>query len=237
MRWRGKVQLSVLLCVLATSTLARAQINEADRQARCANNQAVIERAETELGEIPGRMTSEEIARARAELYAIRTYYAKLISVRPGTMTDLEVTRMRELASRYGTTNANDAEGVISERIDAALRVRPRVMRLEAAIAQHQARKAELRCGQETQSTSAAPQTPDISGTWFREGDRQRLDSVQQRGSSLTFTNELTPPMTSRGHFRDGSSVIADDWEGGLVGTLSSDGKRIDWANGTSWQR
>ena len=78
---------------------------------------------------------------------------------------------------------------------------------------------------------------PNIAGTWYREGDWSRPASVGQSGERLTFTNELKPPMSSRGRFLGPREVVAEDWEGGLRGTLSNDGRRISWANGSTWQR
>jgi hypothetical protein len=44
--------------------------------------------------------------------------------------------------------------------------------------------------------------------------------------SQCTVAKETTGEL-------DGVTVIATDWEGGLRGTISADGNRIDWANDT----
>ena len=74
-----------------------------------------------------------------------------------------------------------------------------------------------------------------LGGNWCREGDRNKVASIKQSGNSLTFTNEFG--NSSRGSFENSNTVVAIDWQGGLRGTVSSDGTRINWANNTSWQR
>jgi hypothetical protein len=82
---------------------------------------------------------------------------------------------------------------------------------------------------------------PDIAGTWYREGDRSKPATVAGSGENLTFTNEFKPPLISKGKFTSPTTVVATEWEKGLVGTLISDKSgrvnRINWGNGTSWQR
>jgi len=58
---------------------------------------------------------------------------------------------------------------------------------------------------------------------------------IIQEGDSLTFINENG--QQSSGRFIDSSTIEATDWENGLQGVLSSDGNRIDWANGSWWVR
>ena len=74
-----------------------------------------------------------------------------------------------------------------------------------------------------------------LEGNWCREGDRNKTTSISQSGNSLTFTNEFG--NSSRGRFENSNTVVAIDWQGGLRGTISSDGNRISWGNGTSWTR
>lgn len=77
----------------------------------------------------------------------------------------------------------------------------------------------------------------DIAGNWSMGGPYNVGMSCQiiQQGSDLTFINENGDQ--SSGKFIVDAAVIATDWEGGLEGTLSADGNRIDWANGTWWVR
>ena len=72
-----------------------------------------------------------------------------------------------------------------------------------------------------------------ILGTWYREGDRGRPASIQQSSGGLILTNEAGG--TVLGQIQNGA-IVADGW-GGLVGKLVKDGTRINWSNGTTWQR
>jgi hypothetical protein len=75
---------------------------------------------------------------------------------------------------------------------------------------------------------------PSLAGTWFTNGTQQT--SIQQVGTTLTFTNENG--NSSPGTFLNDSQVVATGW-GNLVGTLvpTADGVRIAWANGTNWDQ
>jgi hypothetical protein len=75
-----------------------------------------------------------------------------------------------------------------------------------------------------------------FQGAWCAQGDRTKHCSVSGNGVFLTFTNENGD--TSSAHFVGMSQnvVSADQWSF-VQGTLSSDGRRIDWSNGTYWTR
>jgi hypothetical protein len=79
--------------------------------------------------------------------------------------------------------------------------------------------------------------TSSLNGNWQMGGPYNAGQSCQiiQQENSLTFINENG--QRSSGWFIDSSTVIANDWDGGLQGTISADGSRIDWANGTWWIR
>jgi len=88
---------------------------------------------------------------------------------------------------------------------------------------------------------ASAPQMPGqppsrFLGAWCAQGDPAKQCSVSMNGLFLTFTNESG--STSSAHYigMDQNVVSADQW-GFVKGTLSSDGKRIDWSNGTFWAR
>ena len=88
---------------------------------------------------------------------------------------------------------------------------------------------------------ASAPQMPGqppsrFLGAWCAQGDPAKQCSVSMNGLFLTFTNESG--STSSAHYIgvDQNVVSADQW-GFVKGTLSSDGKRIDWSNGTFWAR
>ena len=73
-----------------------------------------------------------------------------------------------------------------------------------------------------------------LAGTWFISGNQTTQIVQPGNGDSLTFINEHGD--SSAGYIQDSSHVVATNW-GNLVGTLvpTSDGVRIDWANGSSW--
>jgi hypothetical protein len=89
----------------------------------------------------------------------------------------------------------------------------------------------------EWDTSQASGSTSDLNGNWLMGGPYDVGMSCQiiQQGSALTIINENGARST--GSFIDATTVIATDWEGGLKGTISSDGNRIDWANGTWWIR
>ena len=75
-----------------------------------------------------------------------------------------------------------------------------------------------------------------ISGDWCAQGDKTKRCSISSNGAFLTFTNENG--STSTGHFVNMQQTVfsADEWHF-VQGTLSPDGLRIDWTNGTYWMR
>jgi hypothetical protein len=85
---------------------------------------------------------------------------------------------------------------------------------------------------------SIAGTLPNISGTWYAQGDTWKRCSVDQSGTSVTFRNEQS--QTGNGHFVN-PSVVQVDWGymGGhaMRGTISANLNRIDWSNGTYWTR
>jgi hypothetical protein len=75
-----------------------------------------------------------------------------------------------------------------------------------------------------------------IAGDWCAQGDKTKHCSISSKGPVLTFTNETD--STSTGHFVNTQQTVfsADEWRF-VQGTLSPDGLRIDWSNGTYWLR
>jgi hypothetical protein len=75
-----------------------------------------------------------------------------------------------------------------------------------------------------------------ISGDWCAQGDKTKRCSISSNGAFLTFTNENGSKST--GHFVNMQQTVfsADEWQF-VQGTLSPDGLRIDWTNGTYWMR
>ena len=81
-------------------------------------------------------------------------------------------------------------------------------------------------------ATQAPPELVNLAGAWECIG-RPGSASIQQNGKKLIFKNEAG--SVSSGHFAGKRTVVADNWENGLKGTVSADGKRISWANNTTW--
>jgi len=76
---------------------------------------------------------------------------------------------------------------------------------------------------------------PNLDGTWYRDGNRSLRCTIRQKKGNLTLKNEVG--QAANGSF-DSSRRITTYWSGQRIdGTISSDGNRIDWDNGTSWSR
>jgi hypothetical protein len=76
-----------------------------------------------------------------------------------------------------------------------------------------------------------------MSGTWSGAWSAGYLGQceIRQSGSSLKFINENG--QSSSGRFIDSDTVIASDWEGGLIGHITQNGHRIEWENGSWWEQ
>jgi hypothetical protein len=76
---------------------------------------------------------------------------------------------------------------------------------------------------------------PTLNGVWYPNGNRSLSCSIQQRRGVLTLQNESGQRAT--GSF-DNKRRITTNWQGTkITGTLTSDGNRINWSNGTYWIR
>jgi len=79
---------------------------------------------------------------------------------------------------------------------------------------------------------------PDITGTWYANGDAAKRCEITQSGTSVTLRNEQGRSATGR--FTD-PGTLDTDWGyfGGhhIRGAISSNLRRIDWSNGTYWTR
>lgn len=79
---------------------------------------------------------------------------------------------------------------------------------------------------------------PDISGTWYTNGNRAFACRISQSGSSVSLTNEQG--ATATGQFVDPSSLTTN-WGifagGTITGRISGDLRIITWNNGTYWSR
>jgi hypothetical protein len=77
--------------------------------------------------------------------------------------------------------------------------------------------------------------TPNLNGNWYPNGNRSLQCSIQQRQGNLTLQNEVGDRAT--GSF-NGKWTVRTNWQGTrITGTISKDGSRIDWSNGTYWIR
>jgi len=84
---------------------------------------------------------------------------------------------------------------------------------------------------------------PSLAGRWTgvnasgnSEGDgTETIEQSPSAPNRLIFRN--FGGDISRGHFLNATTVIADDWQGGLRGTIENKGRTIRWANSTSWSR
>src|SRR5713101_7196636 len=85
-----------------------------------------------------------------------------------------------------------------------------------------------------------APQGPmgnsSFLGAWCAQGDPTKHCSVSGNGVFLTFTNENGETSTGRFVGMQQNVVSADQWNF-VQGTLSADGRTINWSNGTYWTR
>ena len=76
---------------------------------------------------------------------------------------------------------------------------------------------------------------PNLNGIWYPQGNRSLQCSIQQRREVLNLQNEQGARAT--GSF-DGKRHISTNWSGNQIGgTISNNGNRIDWDNGTYWIR
>ena len=73
-------------------------------------------------------------------------------------------------------------------------------------------------------------------GDWCAQGDRTKHCSVSGNGVFLTFTNENGDSSTGRFVGMSQNVVSADQWNF-VQGTLSGDGRTINWSKGTYWTR
>jgi hypothetical protein len=77
--------------------------------------------------------------------------------------------------------------------------------------------------------------TPNLNGSWYPNGNRSLQCSIQQRKGNLTLQNEVGDRATGS---LNGKWGVTTNWQGTkITGTISRDGTRIDWSNGTYWIR
>jgi hypothetical protein len=75
----------------------------------------------------------------------------------------------------------------------------------------------------------------NLSGNWYPNGNRSLSCSIQQHRGSLTLQNENGQRATGS---LNGKRSVTTDWQGTRIGgTITPDGNRINWDNGTFWIR
>lgn len=79
----------------------------------------------------------------------------------------------------------------------------------------------------------------NLEGEWKTGGPSRMLSvgapcRIYSEGGSLYVLNEKGSAV--RAQVLDQETILAE-WQGGLYGYISDNGKRINWANGTWWVR
>jgi hypothetical protein len=75
----------------------------------------------------------------------------------------------------------------------------------------------------------------NLTGTWYAQGDRSQSCSIQQRGNNLQLGNESGGNATGQ---LTGKRQLTTNWNGTTIGgTVTANGNRINWDNGTYWTR
>ena len=77
--------------------------------------------------------------------------------------------------------------------------------------------------------------TLNLNGNWYPNGNRSMQCSIQQHRGNLQLQNESGQRAT--GSF-NGRYNVSTNWQGTKIsGTVTRDGNRINWDNGTYWIR
>jgi hypothetical protein len=75
----------------------------------------------------------------------------------------------------------------------------------------------------------------NLNGNWYPNGNRSLQCSIQQRRGNLTLQNESGQRATGS---LNGKYHLTTNWQGTRInGTITRDGNRINWDNGTYWIR
>ena len=89
----------------------------------------------------------------------------------------------------------------------------------------------------QSDNTSAQPDNGKGSGflgPWCAQGDPSKHASISSNEAYFNLTNDNG--QTSMGNLINVNQISAPDWQF-IIGTLTQDGRRIDWSNGTFWTR
>jgi hypothetical protein len=75
----------------------------------------------------------------------------------------------------------------------------------------------------------------NLTGTWYAQGNRSQSCSIRQRGNNLQLNNESGDQASGQ---ITGRRQLTTNWNGNTIaGTVTANGNRIDWDNGTYWTR
>jgi hypothetical protein len=90
-------------------------------------------------------------------------------------------------------------------------------------------------------AVAAPPQLPmnggqGFLGQWCAQGDANKRCSISANGPFFTLTNEQGSTSSGNLQGMNSNTITASQWQF-VQGTLSSDGKQINWSNGTFWAR
>jgi hypothetical protein len=80
------------------------------------------------------------------------------------------------------------------------------------------------------------PQNSAFLGQWCAQGDSTKVASIAANGPFLTLTNEQGSTSTGNDQGMNQNVIVAAQWQF-VKGTLTPDGNRINWSNGTYWAR
>jgi hypothetical protein len=81
---------------------------------------------------------------------------------------------------------------------------------------------------------SANQQGGQFLGAWCPQGDSTKHAFISNNGSSFNLTNENGD--SSIGNLQGTNQISAPGWQF-VTGTLSPNGRQINWSNGTFWAR
>ena len=75
----------------------------------------------------------------------------------------------------------------------------------------------------------------NLTGTWYAQGDHSQSCSIRQRGNNLQLSNQTGDNASGQ---MNGKRTLTTNWNGTTIGgTVSANGNRINWDNGTYWIR
>ena len=75
----------------------------------------------------------------------------------------------------------------------------------------------------------------NLTGTWYAQGSRNQSCSIRQRGNNLQLSNESGDQASGQ---ITGKRQLTTNWNGTSIGgTVTGNGNRINWDNGTFWTR